>query len=1407
MLSRILILLILIIDQEKNGGGMGITCLLIGEDSLLIQCGRVLLDKGYQIKWVISPIKSIRYWCEENNIAWLSSLNELSIIEENCVDYLFSIVNSILLTKEQLNLARFGAINYHDSLLPRYAGVNATTWALINNEKVHGITWHYITSEVDAGDIVYQKTVPVLDKDTALTLNLRCFEEAINGFEHFINELGSETLKRKKQDIRNRSYYGINHVLPNFGLIDWNTATSYDIERLHRALTFGHYHNNVGVLKLYLGFSIVVVLNVTLCGDKETGKKSGFILAIKSDGILVSTQNGSVMLNRFCTLYGEPIAIDDLVKDYELHVGYLLPCFNAYLIQEYHSVYKRCLKEEGYWLKQLIQTEEHTLFSSQVKNTQNIHKLWERYSLQFHSKEHLLACLLIYLCRLNDYEPFTIFFSEDEFNESSLCGEIFSTWLPFTYGLPSEITPKQIMQELAYRMREVRAHETYLTDIFMRHPELELKQINSIITISFYQKKHHIPPNSIIHFEINERNELMVYHRINTDRQNGALSSILSNMSDHLEGIFQWICSHPDYPINQFCFLTAKEYAQLREWEIGERQKLPANSITELFEHQVVSKPNHIAIYENNHKISYKHLWEKSEKIALFISTLNLSSQTPIGIYLPRSHNMLALILGILKSDCVYVPIDLRYPSLKIEMIIKEAKLTHIMTTENQIAELTSQFGKERLHLYDAEQLLACNTQLAIQSATIKKQENNSLAYIMFTSGTTGTPKGVMVSQKNVINYCHWFSQTNDFTEHSIIDFSSSLAFDLSIPCTLAPLLAGGALAICDEQQKINPQLYLQHLQRYAITHTELTPGYLELLLHYPEDIKQLRDLRYVLLGADMVHTEEVRQWLSLCPESTIVNEYGPTEATVSVTSYRVTKLQDLTEASVPIGRPAFNSSCYLLDKYFNLCPIGMRGELYVGGHQVAAGYFGKPHLTDQKFIQIKLNGRNDRLYRTGDLACWLPKGYLQFFGRNDHQVKIQGYRVELPAIESILMKHDAILQAVVVIREEKHKEKYLRAYLVSDDKNMTTHQLKNFLSLYFPAYMHPKEFCLVPSIPLKENEKIDFDTLEKQACMLLAFNSDIPHQELSWIEQICLNIWQKAFLIQIIHLEDDFFELGGNSLLALQIISSLKHHFKQPIPLSILFENPNIISLASALDRLVTGQNNSLSRPHSSLVKLSSGAYKTPLFLVHPVGGAVFWYQQLAQQLEGKYTVYGIEDQSINGYPCRFTSIAEMARFYLQEIEHVYQGEEYCLGGASFGATVAVEMANQLIQSNKVVKFLGLFDGWAKYPDAILKSNSVQLLTQHHQGIELQTAEQLQELEEYRKQLLLEFKLPIIHTDLTLYKAKELWEPFKSVDDPFNGWQPYIGKIITVHLVFGTHETMFFENNVVHLARLVNIS
>lgn len=1407
----------MIIDQQ--GRKMRITCCLIGEDSLLIQCGNVLLNKDHCIELVVSPSKNIQDWAKKNDIPSIYTIDEMISLSIGPVDYIFSVVNSFILSDNIVRLAQKMVINYHDSILPTYAGLNSTTWAIINNEKKHGVTWHIVNDKIDGGDIVKQSIFPIYDDDTAFTLNLRCYEEAIRSFEQLIIDIEKKELLFKEQSLQKRSYFGADHILPNHGYIDWEGFTADTIVRINRALTVGHYNNRVGSLKILLKDNYLIISKVDCANMNCKVSHPGVVLAIHDNALYVSTIKKAIKIRGLISSKGVKLTIHELVQQYGIYVGYqFLKTKDIFFVD--NSFYSQVLKAELFWVEQLKAVNEHAIFipNKNINEHNELQKLDSTICLNklnhlnINTKKNiLLTAILIYLFRLNDNEKISVSLLHRDYGKFiDQSKNLFSCFIPVVAGWHAATTLDGAVRYVSKCLKLIDKNNTYFTDISIRYPIIEKHFLATeiVINLTNEQRDIELPENVALYFRYHEsNNEVQVYQRLDIERAESALKDIINNLTEHVTNILNKVLNNSHILVNSFCFLTHKErHNLLCNWGKGEVRTLSLDSIPILFEKQVKRQPASLAISMDNYVVSYQQLWDLSEKISFAIRALNLPSQALIGIYVARSIEMIAIILAIMKADCVYVPLDTKYPLLKIETIVHSADLSYLITSEEYIEKLETYLTKNQIiKIQSIEKILKNNPQKTNNVTQSNHDDtSNKLAYIMFTSGTTGDPKGVVVTQRNVINYCQWFSETTHFGSNSIIDFSSSIAFDLSVPCTIAPLLIGGRIVICDDSRKTNLKEYLQYLINNKITHTELTPGYIEMLLYYPDLIKQLVDLKMLLLGADIVPSNDVIKWLKICPHHQIVNEYGPTETTVSATSYFVNKDAIINSASVPIGRPAFNTTCYILDKYHNLCPSGVKGELYIGGAQVTNGYLGKPALTRERFIPSAFNDCQEIIYKTGDLVCWLPDGNLQFFGRNDFQVKIQGYRIELTGIESILLKMSAIQQAVVVVKNRHSKEKHLRAYLVCDGKCPSSGEIKDFLLKYLPNYMLPKEFCITNAIPLKSNEKIDFEALEKQPYHFLSFEHDIS-DELNEYEKISMRVWQHAFNDTEIKRHDNFFDIGGNSLIALQIIKELKNHYHIDIPLYYLFEYPSVTLLSNKISKLVISKKKSNNKHKPmTIIKLSAGSYKIPLFLIHPIGGSVFWYKQLAKYLEGKFTIYGIQDPSIDGVDLRFTSLEDMAGYYIREIDSVYRGESYCLGGASFGATVAFEMAYQILRANKKIEFLGLFDGWAEYPDDLMKINTFDLLSQY-EDTDLVTYNEknnyLERLEEYRKGLLRKYKLKVLNTGVTLFKASDLWSYFSDRDDPYNGWLPYIcGKIIA-HKVPGNHETIFFDPNVQELA------
>ena len=1401
---------------------MILSCCLIGEDSLLIQCGNILLNHNHIIPLIVSTNPSSIDWAKEHNIPCADQVKSIAQFDLNQFDYIFSIANSHILSSEIVNLAKYQVINYHDSLLPNYAGLNSSTWAIINSEKEHGISWHIVLSKIDAGDIVKQKKIPILPEDTAFALNLRCYEEAISAFAELITDIESNNVTVIKQNLQNRSYFGLGHSLPNFGFIDWETFSAEFIVRIHRALCFDHYSNNVGVLKIYTPNHILIPIDLEVFPKDSSAVKPGTVMALNQETVLIATTSQMLKIKQLSSNQGQNIEFEDLFRQYGIQLGDCLPSPPNSIIPAENNLHLEIMKLERYWIERIKAFSEHSIFYP-IQNTQTKQPL-QKLSLSVapnkiadleseQIKTIVLTAILIYLFRVNNYETFSVLLVNTQHQKiNQQFGNLFSIFMPLTPEWPTTLSMAEALSQTSADLTTLEKNQTFYADTCIRYPGLKniFSEAGIYINLNEPFSQEQLPDHAAIYFEYDKTsNFIQIYHKFDVENNFCEHKDLLANLPSHLSNILTCLLENRSIHLDSFCFLNEVEKTQLIDnWGKGPHRIIDNSSISDLFETQVQRNPDASALLVNDNSISYSELWRQAEYVAQFIQSKHIAPQSLIGIYIERSQEMFAIILGILKADCVYVPLDPIYPLVKIAKISDIANLAWIITKNNYLADLKQCLSnKSNLEIYSIETIQQLNPRSVTSTTQIKTRPDPLLAYVMFTSGTTGDPKGVMTTQSNVINYCNWFCETTDFDEHSIIDFSSSFAFDLSIPCSLVPLLVGGTVAICNEKTKTDPRLYLQHLYNNQVSHVELTPGYLEMLLHYPDLITPLTSLKMVLLGADTLPISDVVTWSKLCPSHQIVNEYGPTEATVSVTSHFVGAQIGSYHSSVPIGKPGVNTHCYILDKFGNLCPSGMKGELHIGGAQVALGYLGNPELTQEKFIYSNLPNIPEKLYKTGDCVSWLPDGNLQFFGRNDFQVKIQGYRVELAGVEAVLLKIPAIKQAVVVAKSGHFKDKYLCAYLVGDKKFLNYETINSFLLSQIPAYMIPKEFYLTHCIPLKQNEKIDYPALAAQSHEILThhYSEDL---DLDGDENLMINIWKSAFNDSNIELFDNFFELGGNSLIALKIVSDVKKSYKIEMPLAHLFEFPTVSKLSQKIKQLNNDNQDNSNDYLKSIIKLSDHNEGIPLYLVHPIGGSAFWYKQLTLSMNQTYTVFGIQDISIDGHDLRFNSIEEMASYYIKQINHFHNDDSYCLGGASFGATVAFEMAHQLIQAGKHIKFLGLIDGWTEYPASIMNTHTAALLQYKDEvssDADKQKVNYLKELEDYRRELLKKYVLKPLASSAILFKAEELWDEFLPVDNYDNGWSPYILGKLETHKIPGNHVTIFYEPNVQKLSSILD--
>jgi amino acid adenylation domain-containing protein len=1397
---------------------MKITVCLIGEGSLLVRCGKILLERGHRIVAIVTSISKVQDWAKKNNIICLSNVSELFSIQFK-FDYLFSIVNDCILDSSVTELARCAAINYHDAPLPKYAGLNATSWALMNGEKMHGVTWHLMDQNIDTGNIVSQRFFTIDPKDTALSLNLKCYQEAIYSFECLLADIEKNKLNVRKQIIGKRTYYSKDHLLPHLGFIDFYSQSAEDILRIYKALAMGPQPNYIGTLKIYLLFDYLIVSKLEATEEKPLSNVSpGTLFSIKKASLYITTQKKSIKILEFLTRNGTVLMPKDVLSNFGIDIGYQFPKLNYFYEGAAQRFYKAALRKEKKIINNLISFKEHTVYSAVGQSDAG----WiaeptldckDIYSYKIDSFG-MLAAVLIYFYRLNNYEAFSTFLVHPEFHQiKNKFSGLFSIISPFLFKIPDHSSTRDVLHFID--RSNLMNFPLSLTDLKLRYPELRAKNSVPSIVINFNGVSLDpslLPEETILYIQINEQtSNIQIFYRPGLQLE-PKTNLLITHCNGHIRKIILEALNNIDTDITRLNFLTSLEKKSLLAWGSGRNYSVPNISITELFEMQAAFNPDQIAIIFNEQSITYEQLRLMSDKVAQYISDLGYASQYFIGIYLNRSIEMIAIILGILKVNAAYVPIDVNYPSERIKQIIKKTRMRILITQEVFLDSLRnlSQTQSNPVVIASDRSILESVRQTC-QDAKFCVNSLDQLAYIMFTSGTTGNPKGVRVTQRNLLNYCYWFLDTTQFNSGNRIDFSSSIAFDLSVPCSIAPLLRGGGIAICSEPDKLDPKNYLKHLIKHRVTHVEITPGYLNLLLKYPKKIRELKSLRYLLIGADTLQKSDIIKWMNLCPEHILINEYGPTETTVAVTAYFIKAHELAYQTSIPIGSPAYNTQCYVLDKYNNLCLPGMAGELHIAGAQVSLGYLNQGDITRQKFINVEI-ATKEKVYKTGDIVTWLPDGNLQFLGRADRQVKIEGYRIELSEIEFALGTMPGIQQALVTLGGNKAKTGHLTAYLVCNKQFKNDRVIRKFLSLRLPKFMIPREFIIVSKLPLKENEKIDYNALEKiDKTIIPSLNKQGNGSDIGKTIQ---RIWQQVLNTPIrMQAETNFFHLGGDSLAAIQIIDTLQRRYAVDLGLHSLFKYPTVSQLETEISRLLAVKRNKvktakLSCRPLSIVPLAKGRSKYPLFLIHPVGGTLFWYYPMAALLKGEYTIYGVQDPNVDNHTIHFSSIFEMANFYIYNIKKVQPySETYYIAGASFGATVAFEMANQLLQENKRIAFLGLLDGWAYYPELLMQTSVSTSLSQQFlfQKITQRRKEQLLALEIHRKKLLDEYTVPFINLNVHLFKAEELWPVFKNLPNGGdNGWRPHVGGEIIIHSVPGNHETMFFNPNVSSLVKCI---
>lgn len=701
-----------------------------------------------------------------------------------------------------------------------------------------------------------------------------------------------------------------------------------------------------------------------------------------------------------------------------------------------------------------------------------------------------------------------------------------------------------------------------------------------------------------------------------------------------------------------------------------------------LFADQVPQRSQQAAVVATDRTLSYGELYSHANQVGHQLRQLGVRPNTLVAVVMEKGWEQIVAVLGILQAGAAYLPIAPGLPKERLWHLLEQGEVEIVLTQSWLNKNLAWPKGIQRLTVDDD------NLQGIDNSPLESVQKLEDLAYVIFTSGSTGLPKGVMIDHRGAVNTILDINQRFNVKPTDRVLALSSLSFDLSVYDIFGTLAAGGTIVIPDASATRDPAHWIELILREQVTIWNSVPALMEMLVEYVAGKPKLfpHSLRLVLLSGDWLPLTLPERLKAMVEGVEVISLGGATEASIWSILYPIETV-DPNWKSIPYGKPMVNQRFYVLNEWLEPCPTWVTGQLYIGGIGLAKGYWRDETKTNNSFIYHSRTG--DRLYRTGDLGRFLPDGNIEFLGRQDFQVKIRGYRIELGEIETALQQHPGVRTAVVVAVGESTNNKQLVAYFVSKaGQSPTTNELRDFLNQKLPDYMVPAAFVMLESLMLTPNGKLDRKSLpipESTSYELKkAFTAPRDTLELQLAQ-----LWEEVLGIKSVSVKDNFFDLGGNSLLAVRLMTRIHQLSGKNLPLSVFFESGNIERIANIL------RQEKRLNSWSAVVAIQSGncSYEHPFFFVHPIGGNIICYKELAQNLGQEQPFYGLQSRGLDGEQEPFLQIEAMAAYYIQEMQTIQPEGPYFLGGWSMGAKVAFEMAQQLIAQDEKVELLVLLD------------------------------------------------------------------------------------------------------------------
>jgi len=1221
------------------------SCLLLGEGTMAQLGAQALLQHGMALQAIVAPGSSMQALAQQECIPIYEHPHALP----NHLHYafLFSINNRFVIAKELLQRIEMLAINYHDSLLPAYAGLYATSYALLDAQKVHGISWHRIDTGIDTGTVLARASLPVAPDSTAEALNLQCFEKGMQLLrEHLPRWEAGQWQVQAPLDVQ-PSYHGLGHRPAHQGIIDPNLH-GVEVQLLLNATTLGVQQDNPFMLPVLHAAGALWYVAKAHIAPAQSGKAPGNCQLLDNAHALIALQDATLVVEAIWHQSPAPIA-PGLIWTGE-PPNFTKPA------TDWLTYTDTCLaparKSEA---KQVACYLQYPPFALTMQGAPT-----DPYTITVPADEvySKAATVILYLLRLSGMRDAWI----ASISKNGLQHPMLLAYHPLALQLPTDAqaTAAQWIESTATALARAGSNSPCEASIYYRYPALR-------------HLAGFVPQLAICHdaaWPATCAQEASIV--VQCTHQGLLIHGLPQPILACLEYYMEVATPALNAPWNTLP-LVAPDY-QVADANPTQHANTTL-SIATLLYHAYRHRAHFTAIMDGQQRYTYEMLAKRASQIAAFMRGHGLQQGDVVGVQTYRSFDYIATLCACLNEGIGFLPTDTHLPQGRWQGMLADASARAFLQIEPTA--VTCEVCPVYLLPPTAE-----STSLA--TPPMPTPSPHATAYILFTSGSTGRPKGVRISQEALATFVKAAIASYALQpEDRVLQFAN-LAFDTSIE-EIFPTLVAGATLVLSPALEYRIDIIEKFVMGEQITVLDLPTAYWRqwILKASWKAIARLQHLRLVIVGGEAMSLEDVKHWQNGHPLHRLLNTYGPTETTVVALAAIIDPKIPYSE--IPIGTPLPGYRAMATDAFGHRLPYGIEGMLWIAGPAVSSGYC---NASQEAFAPPlgEMEHATQRWYQTGDRVMQAQDGQYFFRGRKDSQLKIRGFRVEIAEIEQAIRQLPGILEGAVVVLDNGKAGKQLGA--VYTGKTYTTEDLVNRLQNILPPYMVPTRWMAATVLPLTANGKTDTETL-LQWLENAATESHLAPANAT--EKRVHDIWCSIFQKASIDVALDFFAAGGHSLMAVQLASEVQDAFGKEMPLATLLSHGSIRALAHWITDESTPTDG-----FQVLVPIRTEGHLTPLFLVHGAGLNVMLYQSLAMHLPAGRPIYALQARGLDGKSALPTSITAMAADYIQEIKNVRPSGPYMLLGFSAGGFVVYEMAQQLHHAGDEVMFTGLIDAIA---------------------------------------------------------------------------------------------------------------